>query len=292
MWILCSNWKTITVSHRNKGINITLKYEIFVTKARFRSLLSRGIIFSEKWQGRGLGQMIRIVLIDDDEKFLKYFCKMLGEIMAEEKMEFCMDTVIDPRKILESKRAYDIYFLDIVMPGISGIELAGKLRAGGNRKEFVFVSRYEQYMRSAIAVRPCGYIRKQHLEEDLREVLSHLKPLFAAKGAEVMLKSNKKDYVVQLPQIMFINSDGHYLRLMYADGSNTLIRNSMKVVEEELRQFAFLRVNNRCLINLLYLRSVNKNEVSMKNGHKEKITGKYLKEASIVLDNWMEAHRT
>lgn len=81
-------------------------------------------------------------------------------------------------------------------------------------------------------------------------------------------------------------------KVMYADGSNTLIRNSMKVVEEELQPFAFLRVNNRCMINLLYLQRVNKNEVLLRNGHREKITGKYLKEASGVLDNWLEAHRT
>lgn len=232
--------------------------------------------------------MINAVVVDDDAVFLEQFCGLLRRIMKEENVEFSLEAVTKPWDILESDTNYDIYFFDVVMPGLSGIQLADKLRKRGNNKKFVFVSLHEQYVRASMVVEPCGYIRKIYLEEDLRELLSYLKPFLTIKGREVILKSNKKDYAVQLSHIMFINSEGHYLRLMYEDGRSELIRNSMKVIETELRKFDFLRVNNRCLVNLQYLQSFRKNEVLLKNGHREKITGKYLQDASAVLNNWLE----
>lgn len=233
--------------------------------------------------------MIHAVVIDDDAVFLEQFGRVLRRIMREENVEFSLEAVTEPGDLLETDRNYDIYFFDVVMPGISGIQLADKLRQRGNNKKFVFVSRHERYARASMVAEPCGYIRKLYLEEDLREVLSNLNPLLTIKGREVILKSNKKDYVIQLPQIMLINSEGHYLRLMYEDGRSTLIRNSMKAIEAELRKFDFLRVSNRCMVNMHYLKSVRKNEVFLKNGHSERMTRKYFKEASIVLGNWLEA---
>lgn len=234
--------------------------------------------------------MISAVMIDDNEVFLEQFHSVVQKIAAEEKWDFCLDTVTKPDKILEADKDYDIYFFDIVMPDISGIELARQLRNRRINKEFVFVSSFEQHIRDSMAVKPCGFIRKSCLEEDLRELFSRLRPILAIKGGEAVLKNNRKDFAVRPSQIVFISSYGHYLRLMYADGTERLIRDSMKAVEEGLERFAFLRVSNRCVINLQYLQRVDKKEVVLTNGYREKITGTYMKNASRILDNWENRH--
>lgn len=234
--------------------------------------------------------MINAVMIDDDVAFLGRFAEVMQKIAEEQGFVLSLDTVTEPQQILEAGKKYDIYFFDIVMPGTSGIELADELREQHNNRPFVFVSGYEEHIRESIAVRPCGFVRKPYLEEDLREVISRLKELFHREEAEVILKDNRRDRPIRPSQIICIKSSGHYLRLIYAGGGSELIRDRMKAVEEKLRGFDFLRVNNQCVINLTYLQDVQKDKVLLKNGIREKITGTYLTEASGVLENWLAGH--
>lgn len=231
--------------------------------------------------------MIKAIFVDDNITFFAYFSEVIQKLSLEMGLDFHLDVITEPLKLLDMIECYDVYFFNIEMSKISGIELAYELRCRYNDKEFIFVSSYEQYARASIKAKPSAFVRKFYLENDLREAFLCLNKLFALKETEVILKNNLKDYPVQISEIMYICSEEHYLHLTYIDETKSMIRNSMKIVTEQLRKYDFLRVNHGCLINLIHVKDFVRKSVIMKNEFKVNVTDTYFKDAVIILRNWL-----
>lgn len=236
-------------------------------------------------------QMVSSIFIGDNISFSKYFAEVVQKLLLEMGVDFHLDVITEPLKLLKIIKTYDIYFFDIDMSEVSGIELAYELRCRYNDKEFIFVSSYEQYARASIKAKPSAFVRKIYLEDDLREAFLYLNKVFVLKEAEVILKNNLQDFPVHVSEILYICSKEHYLHLIYTNGTMSMIRNRMKVVTEQLRKYNYLRVNHSYLINLMHLQDFDKNTAIMKNGFKVNVTDTYLKEVTNVIHNWLMKRR-
>lgn len=69
----------------------------------------------------------------------------------------------------------DVLFLDIEMPGISGVEAADLLMKRGKELNIVFVTGHPEYGLSAHSVFPSGFLTKPVDENDIRRALRHLR---------------------------------------------------------------------------------------------------------------------
>lgn len=78
-------------------------------------------------------------------------------------------------------RAPDIAFLDIRMPGATGLEVAQQLRADGPRPRVVFVTAYDQYAVQAFEADAIDYLLKPVTDERLARTLDKLRTALAAR---------------------------------------------------------------------------------------------------------------
>ena len=69
----------------------------------------------------------------------------------------------------------DVAFLDIQMRGMSGIELAKRLKTIHPKANIVFVTGYDQYMGNAISLRASGYVLKPATKEKILEEIDNLR---------------------------------------------------------------------------------------------------------------------
>ena len=99
-----------------------------------------------------------------------------------------------PSQVLDYAQAHpvELAFLDINMRGMSGMELAEKLKALNPRVNIIFVTGYDEYAKDAISLHASGYIMKPVTPEkilremaDLRYPLSNTQP---APAREVFLR--------------------------------------------------------------------------------------------------------
>ena len=92
--------------------------------------------------------MIRIAMCDDETMFLQTYQKKVSELFQEHNVDCKIDTYTDARRFLEDceKTSYDLIFLDIDMPGLSGIQLASKFRDKGLDTTLVFVSSHDDFV--------------------------------------------------------------------------------------------------------------------------------------------------
>jgi DNA-binding LytR/AlgR family response regulator len=170
----------------------------------------------------------------------------------------------------------DVLFLDIQMPGLSGLEVA---RHASGRHHVVFVTAYDQYavaafeegavdylmkpLNAARLATACGRVKKRLslAPADLHKLLdalagrvsvpahSHLRWINASMGSDVQL--------ITVDEICYFQSDTKYTRVVTADGES-LIRKPLKELSEELDPASFWQIHRSTIVNVSAIAGVSR----------------------------------
>lgn len=230
--------------------------------------------------------MVTAIIVDDDIRFLKILLKEIKEIAASLQMDLDIQTETNPLNCLDNKKIYDIYFLDIEMPELSGIDLVKQLREKYINKEFVFVSAYDSYMRRSIYVKPSAFVRKEYLHSDLVETMEILKSTLRNWDVEFVVKNNGKDVIIKPRKIVYMKSDEHYVRIFDEFGKEMWIRNSLRLLEPQMKQFGFFRIHLRYLINYNFVKDCYPNRIVLINGETFPISNPYIQSVRKLFLDW------
>lgn len=161
-----------------------------------------------------------------------------------------------------------IVFLDIRMPGLSGIEAARQLF---NRCHIVFVTAYDQYAIEAFEQGALDYLLKPVGGERLKTTCARLKervkqqPVDIAQQLARLLAgtpAGKRDYLhwiqaqvgsslrmISTREILFFRADEKYTRVQTAQGE-VLIRKTLKELADELDPDEFWRIHRSTLVRV------------------------------------------
>jgi len=114
-----------------------------------------------------------IYAIDDEKAVLYYTEKALKTCFPEDEIV----TFLDADEFLEAfrKKPSDIVFMDIEMPGYSGIELAKILNSIKPELNIIFVTAYEQYALEAFNVYASDYMKKPCTVEKIQKSMNKLR---------------------------------------------------------------------------------------------------------------------
>jgi DNA-binding NarL/FixJ family response regulator len=108
---------------------------------------------------------LRILLVDDNDVILERAGETLSPLCA------IVGAVKDGASAIEAVPALqpDVIVLDISLPGMSGLEVASRLRRAGVTTPIVFLTIHDdqELVRAAIAAGGTGYVEKTFLSTDL-----------------------------------------------------------------------------------------------------------------------------
>jgi len=127
--------------------------------------------------------MPRVLLVDDNRIILERAAETLSQTYR------IVGTATDGPSALEAASALypDVIVLDISMPGMTGLEVASRLRRAGSKVPIVFLTIHddEELVQAALAAGGIGYVAKTQLPTDLvfavneacagRQYVSHLR---------------------------------------------------------------------------------------------------------------------
>lgn len=164
------------------------------------------------------------------------------------------------------RETFDLFFLDIEMPGMDGFELAEKLGRDCPLAYLVFVSWYKNYVYDSPEYSPIWFVRKEALEQDTFKALRKYLRMAALVRISCKLKEGYGFRELFARDIMYIEGSGHSLRVRQTDGSWMKKYGSLKSVEEELEGCNFLRIHKNYLVNQKYIKEVGTMEVLLTNG--------------------------
>jgi DNA-binding LytR/AlgR family response regulator len=156
-------------------------------------------------------------------------------------------------------RTIDAIFLDINMPGLSGIELARVLANFSHRPLIVFVTAHDDKAVAAFDVGAIDYllkpIRQDRLDEAVRRVMSarSTEPAETAADADdsdvIPAELGGVTHLVPRDSIGWVEAEGDYARLHSASGSH-LVRIPLSTLETRWRDRGFQRVHRSYLVSL------------------------------------------
>lgn len=143
--------------------------------------------------------LLRALIVDDEYPAREELRCLLSRCACIE----IVGEAADAREAMKLIRAldYDVVFLDICMPGISGIDLVRELRALKKAPGIVFVTAYEEYAVEAFTVGAVDYLVKPISEERLMEVVARLKERLKAdkNGSLAFLAVEKGGNIIPVP---------------------------------------------------------------------------------------------
>ena len=158
----------------------------------------------------------------------------------------------------------DILLLDIEMPGLSGVELAKKLRQDGNRLlRIIFITAYSDYISEGYDVAATHYLLKPVDREKLFSVLSRAVEKIADDGKRLVLETPDETALVPICDIKFIEVIKNYVTV-HAEREYTL-KKPLKEIEHELDE-RFIRVGRSYIVNLYFITRVTRSEIFLKGG--------------------------
>ena len=199
---------------------------------------------------------LRVLAVDDEAPALDELTYLLGRHQDVRDVIGVDDATAALRAIKD--RDLDAVFLDINMPGLSGLELAGVLSQFSRPPALIFVTAHEDKAVAAFEVGALDYllkpIREERLDEALRRVrASHtaeVAPRAEAPGDDVIpVELGGVTRLIRCDTIGWIEADGDYARLHTSSGSH-LVRIPLNTLEERWRSRGFQRVHRSYLVAL------------------------------------------
>jgi DNA-binding LytR/AlgR family response regulator len=230
-------------------------------------------------------------VIADDEPLLRAMLRTrLARLWPELEVVHEMGDGRGVEDVLEEHDP-DLFFLDIHMPGVNGLEAA---RAIGTRAHVVFVTAFDQHAVEAFERGVVDYVLKPFNDERLALTVERLKEKIAqppasldalveqiagrlgAKPVERLrwIKASVGSSVRLIPveEILFFQSDEKYTRVVTCD-AEALIRKPIKELLDELDPEKFWQVHRATIVNVDHIASVKRGlkdqaEIALKD-HRE-----------------------
>lgn len=134
---------------------------------------------------------MRMAICDDDAACLEQVKGISRRYAADcGSRSLSVDAFAHPEELLEAAEkigGYDIYILDVVMPGMNGIALGAKLREKGYDGKIVYLTSSDEYSLDAFGVRAFDYLLKPVQEQRLCRVVEEAAALISGKKDKFLL---------------------------------------------------------------------------------------------------------
>lgn len=192
---------------------------------------------------------LRVLAVDDEPPALDELAYLLRADPRVGEVRTACDAVGALREL--EAAAYDVVFLDIRMPGLSGLDLAKVLARFAEPPAVVFVTAHEDAAVDAFALRAVDYLLKPLRQERLSDALARLHPAAdqrpAVEDDTVAVELGGVTRFVAIADVRFVEAQGDYARLHTAAGSH-LLRVPMAQLEQRWAGFGFVRVHRSFLV--------------------------------------------
>lgn len=165
---------------------------------------------------------------------------------------------------------FDIYILDIIMPGRDGIDIGAELRAQGETGEIIYLTSSNEFAADSYEVGAFFYLLKPVDCERLHKVLDAAAEKLRRRRESCILVSTKTgERRILLDELLYVERVGRFLRYYCTDGvvdSQTIRVSFRTAVEELLRDSRFCLGGASYLLNFQHVAGVDGQFVLLDNG--------------------------
>jgi len=210
---------------------------------------------------------VRAVIVDDERLARQELRRLLAahedvEIVAEARTADEAEDTLD-------RFEPDLLFLDIQMPGRSGLEMLEQI---SNPPQTILTTAFDRYALRGFELNAVDYLLKPIVPERLAEALRRVRERLETRGQhpirtdgspsetttgtarnlpleQVFVRDGERCWLVRMEDIALLRSEGNYTRVFFG-GNQPLIPRSLAQIEPRLDPAVFFRANRAEIVNL------------------------------------------
>lgn len=212
--------------------------------------------------------MLKVLIVDDEAPARRELRAQLATLGGVQVVGEAADAA-EAQQLIDAID-YDAVFLDIQMPGLSGLDMARRLQGRERKPKVIFTTAYSQYALDAFDAGAADYLLKPFDEERLARALARLQAAAAGPSAtagapgsgapladRIPAEKGNKTVLVPLPEIIFAYAKNEEVWLKLFGEELPCRRYTLRDLEAKLASHGFLRVHRRFLVNLAKVREVS-----------------------------------
>jgi DNA-binding LytR/AlgR family response regulator len=206
------------------------------------------------------GKGLRVLVADDEAPARGELGFLLRE---DDRIESVVEVAsgVEALMILE-QHEIDAVFLDIAMPGFSGLELARVLSKFEHPPAIVFVTAHHEHAVEAFEINVVDYllkpVRSDRARESVRRVLATDDVVPAPVDETIAVELGGVTRFIARSTVRYVEAQGDYVRLHTADGGH-LLRIPLATLEEQWSDTGFVRIHRRFLVGTQHITEVRQN---------------------------------
>lgn len=206
---------------------------------------------------------MRIYICDDEPQILEIIITKIQSLLPEGIV-----TGFSSGQVLWSaleQEGCDILFLDIDMPGLSGMDIAHRLSHQKLKPLIIFVTSHDELVYESFQYHPFGFIRKSYFDKEIEKALSDCKKELASDRKHFHFRMAGCEVSILLSDILYFEADGNYLKI-HTKTEQYHFRSTVSAAENALEDDGFIRVHKGFLVNLSAVKIIGSEGLILTNG--------------------------
>ena len=164
-----------------------------------------------------------------------------------------------------SGKYYDIIFLDVEMPGISGIEAASEIRNLSEDAIIIFVSSHKGYVFDAFQCEALHFIVKPISHDEFEDVFRRALNKYRSTQIFFPLKWQNSRMNIKISDITYVESVHRHLRV-HTEKQVFEAVGKLSDAYTELKNLGFVQVHQGYIVNMHYIQRFNSSDITLSDG--------------------------
>lgn len=231
---------------------------------------------------------LNVLVVDDEPLAQELVCGYVKRVDFFNLVGTCSTAA--EAEVSLAKDHVDVMFIDIQMPGVSGLSFVQSLNED-ERPEVVFTTAYSEYAVDGFKVNAVDYLLKPFdFDEFMRAANRAKNKIDALRGAEkealpagdenfFFVKSDYKLVRIEYENVVYVEGLKDYVKIYTTDRPRPILTlSTLKQLEERLEPHGFARVHRSFIVNVKMISSVEKGglflgsiRVPIGDGYKSKV---------------------
>lgn len=208
--------------------------------------------------------MIIVAICEDERYILEELRKKVEKYINRKSLDASIKTFMSGEELLKAKKKFDIILLDLMLPGIDGLEVARQISC---RSRIIFVTSYREYAVEAFDANAVHYLVKPVTEERLFLALDRaVNQTEQMDNQSLTLMKSGKTQVIFIRDILYCEVFNHQVRIHTVHGTYDYF-GTLDMLETKLDE-RFFRCHRSFVVNMSCVAGQEKGVAILTNGEK------------------------
>lgn len=220
---------------------------------------------------------MRIAICDDDQEQLRGLVSLLEHYQKERRLALSYQPFLSATELLSTAEEgkYDLYLLDVLMPGLNGMETAREIRAFDKEAQIVFLTSSPEFAVESYQYQAQNYILKPITPARLFPTLDAVEDGLMRNAEGLFIKTNHGISRILFHRLAFAEVQNKKVFFHLTNGTVKEIAAPLSDFEEAmLSRREFVRVHRAFVVNLSQVAELAPGEILTLQGNKIPVSRK------------------